>query len=328
MKKIVYKPKPGEIIQILKRLCSDKVQPYVNTNHLFKVLEAGFTPTGIPVLCVTDIYTKSGRQMRINASRFQWTKVSMENMNDIMWKSAQRISDSVDRWIEKQDKEKERVILAQMTDNIGWRTTFAAAYAPLVYVALALYFAKSCRRVAVERQVSALLPTSRKVDKLYSTFLARVKSGGSIQDITRVDYLPQEFIEQHNMDFTVLWTQITQILTNRHGGKEADEMHAHALMGLVVLDSMRLFMATVYKRITHGNVNTRYETYHEITNQIAMCLTTYAADDCAVDISKGHLRASAQVIANRMLDVEWEASVDNKTRAGIERARELMNTRS
>lgn len=320
-------PKPGEVIQI-KRLCSGKIQPNVDINHLFKVLGAGNTPTGIPVLRVVDIYSHSGCETRINAKRFRWTIISPKDMTDTMWKGEQRMVSYADELDEKLDKVKDVIVIARATDSVGWRTTFAATYAPVLYVALALYFAKSCKRVAVERQTSALLPTSRKVDKLYSTFLARVKSGGSRQDIPRIESLPKEFIDQYNMDFTILWTQITQILTNRHKGKEADEMHAHALMGLIVLDSMRLFIAAIYKRITRGSANVGVDDFHEIANQIAMCLTTYAADDCAVDISKGHLRASAQVIANRMLDVEWEASVDNKTRAGIERARELMNTRS
>lgn len=163
--------RPGVLVMIEQRLCSDKVQPDVQPGQVYSVIEAGTTRSGALRLTAQRDGIPQSRPRQLNAERFVLRIVSRERLQRAQQRVTQTLTDGMHKALEQAEAQKldknARRIAARLTDYEACQL----AVVPLVIAEMAWYYAEEVCQEAARLRIPELKQLCRAVRKLRSDAL-------------------------------------------------------------------------------------------------------------------------------------------------------------
>ena len=141
-----------QLIQIISRNCSDKVQPTIVAGRNYYATEEEPLKDGTKVLLIR--HTAKDKPHRINAKRFTWKEVKIPIAIPKKIKAEPTI-------LEKKEK---------ITNNVDKEKLPHLVVSPFIINQITINYTQEALGVAVKEKISELTPLSREIKKVIKRF--------------------------------------------------------------------------------------------------------------------------------------------------------------
>lgn len=232
----------GELIKIVKRKCSDKIQPKIVEGGLYLVLEDD-KPTKSGARCIRIIEFKKAAEMFIiapsehinpkdtmkcNADRFEWVKKSKGYLKA----EFEKIKNA---YFEKQEQIQDKQIQDKFTDKERVRM----AYTPYLYAELAWYYANKVRELSVIRRVEKYKKQTRAIRELRDNFTSELRKKMSKPVLDAAQDKVKKAIEEHYMNFFKFELSVQNEINRQFVKIDNDDIKAYAYISMMCYKSQR-----------------------------------------------------------------------------------------
>lgn len=233
--------KMGDLIQITKRLCSDKVQPRVKVGTYYLVLASDKIKSGATVLKVAE-FGKMAREVlvrpkenidpkdmvRINEERFEWKRKDKKEMQA-------KFTQFKEEFQKKQEEKEEEFLKAQFTEQ----ERIQMAYHPYMYAELAWHYAEQAMELGRQMKIEKLKKVSRLVRSFRVEFNCELRKSMTQNVIDYAREKVMNVIEQHRQSFFIFFTTVKNEINRQQVGIELDEVKAYAYMAILCYKCQR-----------------------------------------------------------------------------------------
>lgn len=273
----------GELIKIVKRKCSDKIQPKIKEGGLYLVLEEE-KPTKSGAKCVRIIeFSKAAEvfivnptehinpkdTMKCNADRFEWVKKSKGYLKAEFEKIK-------NEYFKKQEQLQDKQIQDKFTD----RERVQLAYTPYLYAELAWHYAYKVVELSIARRIEPLKKATRTIKSLRSDFLYELKKKMSQPVLDAAQKRVSDAIMANYLDFFKFEMAVQNEINRQYRGSDNNDVRSFAYISILCYEAQRrVDMNNAYlisKRI--GGVVEEVESYkymRELYEEMKQCMGTY-----------------------------------------------------
>ena len=232
----------GELIKIVKRKCSDKIQPKIKEGGLYLVLEEE-KPTKSGAKCVRIIeFSKAAEvfivnptehinpkdTMKCNADRFEWAKKSKGYLKAEFEKIK-------NEYFKKQEQLQDKQIQDKFTD----RERVQLAYTPYLYAELAWHYANKVRLLSVERRVEKFKKQTRTIRELRDNFTYELKKKMSQPVLEAAQGKVKKAIEDQSVNFFKFELSVQNEINRQFVKVDNDDIKAYAYISMLCYKSQR-----------------------------------------------------------------------------------------
>lgn len=232
----------GELIKIVKRKCSDKIQPKIKEGGLYLVLEEE-KPTKSGAKCVRIIeFSKAAEvfivnptehinpkdTMKCNADRFEWVKKSKGYLKAEFEKIK-------NEYFKKQEQLQDKQIQDKFTD----RERVQLAYTPYLYAELAWHYANKVRLLSVERRVEKFKKQTRTIRELRDNFTYELKKKMSQPVLEAAQGKVKKAIEDQSVNFFKFELSVQNEINRQFVKVDNDDIKAYAYISMLCYKSQR-----------------------------------------------------------------------------------------
>lgn len=223
-------PKEGEIIEITKRNCTEKVQPRFKVGMRLTVVNVNTTLKGIMLLEVAHP-EKKNEILHVNASRFDWRIVQQSELGEERFKADV-----------KSDTEK---LMSEFTQ----REQTTIAFVPLIIETLIWRYADKCVEYCAENRISETVKLSRSVRMLKKKWEEKISLDLNSESQYQVQSETERFVEFCGNDFTIFYFSVNRELIKHNPDMQHENLATYALQGMALIKFLNYFNAKIFKLI-------------------------------------------------------------------------------
>ena len=231
-KKNNFEYKFGQVITIIDRKCSDKVQPKVKVGDKYTVLEQHYLKSGaisLLVVNLAELANKAGETpianidpklyQRINEERFVWSLLNE--------KKKQRELEKTRALLAERAEQKETEFLEQ---RFTQEERFQMSYRPYLFAELSWHFALKALSAAAAEKIEETKKISREVTTLRKNFLYDLNKNMSAPVVKCAQNKVSEALQTFSVDFLKLQVTINNELNRSYIGVKHDAVKTYALI--------------------------------------------------------------------------------------------------
>lgn len=191
----------GDMVVIIERKVSDKVQPNIRRGDLYVVDDVGQTKSGAIALVCLD--NKKGKH-RINSDRFEFKAVTEKEL-----KTAKRVV--IDEYTRKLEEAKEkefkqmcRDTTKQIAENFSREDHIRISLAPLIVAHMAFLYADMCREWCASNKISETKTISRELMDVYKQYQSYLLLDLDMKHFENISNQAREFINSDGLRNTLM----------------------------------------------------------------------------------------------------------------------------
>lgn len=213
------------LIRVTER--KTKCQPNVKVGGLYELVGTEATPTGVLVAVVCNPNAPK-KQMRINAQRFAWVQVTMQQLQK---EQQQRKQAQQEAKFREQCKTDVQRILEAFTVQEHVLITFI----PLVLNEIAWEFARRAMALGARDKVQDLKKLSRVLKQLRQHYEKVVCQDLLPSDLQNIRRQSLEFMQEHAYHFQIMYYTLYNVLSRQNGRLPFEELRITALCAMLVI---------------------------------------------------------------------------------------------
>ena len=204
-----------QLIQIISRNCSDKVQPTIVAGRNYYATEEEPLKDGTKVLLIR--HTAKDKPHRINAKRFTWKEVKIPIAIPKKIKAEPTI-------LEKKEK---------ITKNVDKEKLPHLVVSPFIINQITISYTQEALGVAVKERISELTPLSRKIKELIKRF---EELHEEVLDKKHYDYIKERteaFKKERERDFLIFDYTINSLIKKYNPTFKYIELSTKVLLAML-----------------------------------------------------------------------------------------------
>lgn len=204
-----------QLIQIISRNCSDKVQPTIVAGRNYYATEEEPLKDGTKVLLIR--HTAKDKPHRINAKRFTWKEVKIPIAIPKKIKTEPTILEKKEKIINNVDKEKLPHLVVS----------------PFIINQITINYTQEALGVAVKERISELTPLSREIKKVIKRF---EELHEEVLDKKHYDYIKERteaFKKERERDFLIFDYTINSLIKKYNPTFKYIELSTKVLLAML-----------------------------------------------------------------------------------------------
>lgn len=233
--------KVGDMIEIVLRKCSDKVQGNISVGSRYKVQEIGSVKSGATKLLLSDPQDEK-RTCSVNGDRFEWIKYTKEKSQSEQLRLPALGSEE---YFKMKVKEETKMII----ENFSFQEHVQIAFIPLVIAQAALIYVDKVLKYAAEKRMSIFVKLSRATKMVRDKYNAELAKDLSRDQITRYREQTEQWLSECQMDFTIFYFTIDRELKRINPNYTEEQMRTYAILAMIILDEWNLQNEKITKMI-------------------------------------------------------------------------------
>lgn len=274
------------IIEITERKCSPNIQKDIKKGQMFSVAGTDTLKDGTPVLIVNSRET-TGKTLRINAGRFSWKEVSLEER------------------VEKKFKDDCRKATEQLYNNFTPQEHIRIAIIPCILANIAFRYGDKVRKLAAERRISILKHLSRAYDMLKNAYMRELALDLDRSHIKNIDDQTSAFLKTYDSDFQILWFSVHNEFIKEMPTYPHVDMRTDAICGMLIIDLLKDMVETFDKMIQERIKGADRTIFNPKMDALRSILDAYAGEVGKFDFNEYNCQLSLKVIKNKLLQIEF-----------------------
>lgn len=210
------KPSIGELVEITKRNCSQKVSPLLQVGMMYSVVSVSNLKDGTLVVEISHP-KKPKHTLRMNANRFDWRIITKQDIAEMAFRNA--VEKDTDRLM-KEFTQKEQM---------------AICFTPLVIQSLAWIYADKCVEYAVSHRIDILKKLTRTVRHIRKEYDEELSKDLKQDSLDKLKNETKRFIEFCGNDFTIMYFTVDREYMRHYPNMEYKELAVNAIIGMPLI---------------------------------------------------------------------------------------------
>lgn len=206
-----------QLIQIISRNCSDKVQPTIVAGRNYYATEEEPLKDGTKVLLIR--HTAKDKPHRINAKRFTWKEVKIPIAIPKKIKAEPTI-------LEKKEK---------ITNNVDKEKLPHLVVSPFIINQITINYTQEALGVAVKERISELTPLSREIKKVIKRFEELHETALDKGHINYIQERTKALQEERARDFAIFTYTINSLIKKYNPTFQYIELSTNALLAMLFI---------------------------------------------------------------------------------------------
>lgn len=278
--------KTFQMIEVTGRKCSPNIQKDVKTSVMYSVVGTDKLKNGTPVVIVNS-RTRKGKTIRINAERFSWKDVSLEER------------------VEQKFKDDCRKTTEQLHNNFTLQEHVRIAIIPCILSNIAFRYGDMVRKTSAERKISILKKLSRAYDTLKEAYMKELALDLDRAHIKNIDDQASIFMKTYANDFQILWFSVHSEFIKKMPDYPHSDMRSDAICGMMIIDLLKEMIKDFDKLIQERIKGASKTIFNPKMEALRSILDAYAGEVGKFDFYDYNCQLSLKVIKNKILQIEF-----------------------
>lgn len=275
-----------KMIEVTERKCSPNIQKDIKKGVMYSVVGKDKLRNGTPVVIVNS-RTRKGKTVRINAERFDWKEVSLEEC------------------VEKKFKDDCRRKTEQLHNNLTDQEHVRIAIIPCVLSNIAFRYGDMVRKTSAERKISILKKLSRAYDTLKGAYMKELTLDLDRAHINNIDDQASIFMNTYANDFQILWFSVHNEFVKKMPDSPHSDMRSYAICGMMIIDLLKEIIKDFDKLIQERIKGASKTVFNPMMEALRSILDAYAGEVGKFDFNDYNCQLSLKVIKNKILQIEF-----------------------
>lgn len=274
------------MIEVTERKCSPNIQKDIKKGVMYSVVGKDKLRNGTPVVIVNS-RTRKGKTVRINAERFDWKEVSLEEC------------------VEQKFKDDCRRKTEQLHNNLTDQEHVRIAIIPCVLSNIAFRYGDMVRKTSAERKISILKKLSRAYDTLKGAYMKELTLDLDRAHINNIDDQASIFMNTYANDFQILWFSVHNEFVKKMPDSPHSDMRSYAICGMMIIDLLKEIIKDFDKLIQERIKGASKTVFNPMMEALRSILDAYAGEVGKFDFNDYNCQLSLKVIKNKILQIEF-----------------------
>lgn len=275
-----------KMIEVTERKCSPNIQKDIKKGVMYSVVGKDKLRNGTPVVIVNS-RTRKGKTVRINAERFDWKEVSLEEC------------------VEQKFKDDCRRKTEQLHNNLTDQEHVRIAIIPCVLSNIAFRYGDMVRKTSAERKISILKKLSRAYDTLKGAYMKELTLDLDRAHINNIDDQASIFMNTYANDFQILWFSVHNEFVKKMPDSPHSDMRSYAICGMMIIDLLKEIIKDFDKLIQERIKGASKTVFNPMMEALRSILDAYAGEVGKFDFNDYNCQLSLKVIKNKILQIEF-----------------------
>lgn len=275
-----------KMIEVTERKCSPNIQKDIKKGVMYSVVGKDKLRNGTPVVIVNS-RTRKGKTVRINAERFDWKEVSLEEC------------------VEQKFKDDCRRTTEQLHNNFTDQEHVRIAIIPCVLSNIAFRYGDMVRKTSAERKISILKKLSRAYDTLKEAYMKELTLDLDRAHINNIDDQASIFMNTYANDFQILWVSVHNEFVKKMPDSPHSDMRSYAICGMMIIDLLKEIIKDFDKLIQERIKGASKTVFNPMMEALRSILDAYAGEVGKFDFNDYNCQLSLKVIKNKILQIEF-----------------------
>lgn len=278
--------KTFQMIEVTGRKCSQNIQKDVKIGVMYSVVGTDKLKNGTPVVIVNS-RTRKGKTIRINAERFSWKDVSLEER------------------VEQKFKDDCRKTTEQLNNKFTLQEHVKIAIIPCILSNIAFRYGGMVRKTSAERKISILKKLSRAYDTLKEAYMKELALDLDRAHIKNIDDQASIFMKTYANDFQILWFSVHSEFIKKMPEYPHSDMRSDAICGMMIIDLLKEMIKDFDKLIQERIKGASKTIFNPKMEALRSILDAYAGEVGKFDFYDYNCQLSLKVIKNKILQIEF-----------------------
>ena len=206
-----------EIVEIVGRNCSDKVQPDIQPGKRYLVKGKDSLKNGTEVLILQD--AGSNKTFRCNAGRFSWKHISEDTLDP-----------------EEAFHQEVKSNLHELLHSFTFEEHMQIAFLPLIISHCAWYYTEAVLQECAEHKIPEVKGLSRTVKMVRQEYYNSLRKDLNSAHLAEVQSQGDRFLQEFSSDFTIMFFSIRAEVLKSVPDDPYTDMRTYAFMVMLICD--------------------------------------------------------------------------------------------